>query len=248
MRKRLLKLGEGTMTEERQGLNLTLWGHSLQDYQEMFDISERELDRKKILDCCSGPASFNAEMQEKERDVVSCDELYGLDRVDMENYIVDVFQSMLVRISAHQDCFTWDKITSSDELTQLRQRGINKFLEDFSEGVSAGRYSTEGVTQLPFKDFSFDMALCPHYLFGNRSEQELEFHMAAILEMSRVANEVRIFPLITSAGEISPLLGPVMLQLEQQNFGVEVREVSFSFRKNANAMLRVWAQECVLAD
>jgi len=36
----------------------------------------------------------------------------------------------------------------------------------------------------------------------------------------------------------------VLLGLQQENFGVEVREVSCALYPEGNAMLRVWAQEC----
>ena len=38
-----------------------LWGRSLDEYIRMFDLQPDEL-KLSILDCASGPASFNAEM------------------------------------------------------------------------------------------------------------------------------------------------------------------------------------------
>lgn len=231
--------------KSNRSVNLTLWGHSLADCQAMFGLKESDLS-KKMVDCGSGPSSFNAEMHAQGYDIVSCDELYGLARPDMESYIVDSFQAMLTRLQQHEDCFNWDQITSIDEFAKRRQQGINQFLADFPEGVSKGRYFDSHLTQLPFENFQFEMALCSHHLFGNRAPEDLNSHLQAILEMCRVASEVRIYPIINSDAEVSPLMGELMANLHAQNIGVEIREVPFRFRKNGNAMLRVWIRDCVL--
>ncbi|OJY02973.1 MAG: hypothetical protein BGO90_02450 [Legionella sp. 40-6] len=62
--------------------------------------------------------------------------------------------------------------------------------------------------------------------------------------MARVAREVRIFPLIDKEGQTSELLGPVLLQLQKEQFGVEVREIDYHLHQAENAMLRIWAQKC----
>ena len=66
-----------------------------------------------------------------------------------------------------------------------------------------------------------------------------------ILEMARVAEEVRVFPLIDNrTGELSPLVGPVLMALQAQNFAVEVLEVPYKFQKNGNAMLKARTLIC----
>lgn len=223
--------------------DLMLWGHSLEDYREMFDLNDEDLT-KKILDCYPGPASFNAELHQQQHDITSCDEIFSLSHPNIENHIIDIFQSMLARVRQQENRFIWDKVGSIDELAKARQEGINTFLDDFDEGKQQQRYISAKLHDLPFDNFQFDLALCSHYLFGSRVNSSLEIHMAAILEMCRVATEVRIFPLLASTGEISPLVGPIMLQLQQNNLGVEIREVPYQIQKNGNAMLRIWALEC----
>ena len=95
---------------------------------------------------------------------------------------------------------------------------------------------------LPFTDFTFDLALCPYYLFSVEDSLPVEEYLRLIYELARVAKEVRIYPLINN-GLTSPHLGPVLLGLQQENYGVEVRDVTSSLLQ-ANAMLRVWAQQC----
>lgn len=99
---------------------------------------------------------------------------------------------------------------------------------------------------MPFDNFSFDFALSSHYLFADLDDQDVEFHLKVIKELARVAKEVRIFPLIDRHNQPSPFLGPVLLGLQQENFGAEVREVAYHLQPSGNAMLRVWAQQCEL--
>ena len=116
------------------------------------------------------------------------------------------------------------------------------FWSDFIQPVSCCPPSAHAA--LPFPDFAFDLALCPDYLFTDDDNQNIEFHLQQIIELARVAKEVRIFPLSDSQGQPSPLLGPVLLALQQDNFGIEVRDVTTVLHPKGSAMLRVWAQQC----
>lgn len=112
---------------------------------------------------------------------------------------------------------------------------------EFEKPVIRSEPMHNGV--LPFTDFTFDLALCPHYLFADEDSLRVDRHLQLIFELARVAKEVRIYPLINN-GLPSKLLGPVLLGLQQENYGVEVRDVTSSLQPNGNAMLRVWAQQC----
>ena len=60
----------------------------------------------------------------------------------------------------------------------------------------------------------------------------------------RVATEVRIFPLLNCHSEPSPSVAPLVMMLQDQGYGVEVREVPFALKPQGNAMLRIWARQC----
>lgn len=96
---------------------------------------------------------------------------------------------------------------------------------------------------LPFADFSFDLVLSAHYLFSTSNDQDAELHLRVLRELARVGKEVRVYPLEV-LGQISPMLGPVLLGLQHDNFGVEVRQVDYPSQSGGNAMLRVSAQQC----
>ncbi len=227
---------------ETQTMDLVLWAHSLDDYKEMFALTESELD-KPIVDCASGCSSFNAQMYAKGRQIVSCDPIYDLPLPALRQRVYQALSLMHQQIREQPEGFLWHRVGSLAALEKKHQEIAEQFLADFSIGHQQGRYQAESVTALSFIDHQFKLALCAHFLFGV-PELSLEFHIQAIQEMCRVASELRIFPLLGPDGEISSLLGPVMLTLQQKNYGVEVKQVPYHFQKNGNAMLRVWPTEC----
>jgi len=225
---------------------LVLWGHSLDDYREMFDLNDADL-KKSILECGAGPTSFNVEMQQRGTKVISSDEMYKAAQSELQDTIQHTFQATIKRLHEHHEDFVLDKDSEFDQLVKDRQAGIVKFLDDFDKGKGEGRYQASDLRALPFGDYQFELALCSHSLFGNRGEENEQDEIKAIEEMCRVAHEVRIFPLIDNEGTLSPFVGSVMLALQQDNLGVEIREVPYRLQKNGNAMMRVWAQECVIS-
>jgi len=142
------------------------------------------------------------------------------------------------------------------DLFGLSAADLNSHVLEYGRVASITQVSWDGFSQpvtccapdsngaLPFPDFAFDLALCPDYLFTDEENQNIDFHLKQILELARVAKDVRIFPLSDSQGLPSPLLGPVLLGLQQENYGIEVRDVSTLLHPKGSAMLRVWAQQC----
>ena len=85
----------------------------------------------------------------------------------------------------------------------------------------------------------FDLALCSHLLFLYSKHLDYAFHRSAVLEMLRVSQEVRIFPLLTLMLERSPHLAPLTVELRQAGYQVEVLQVAYEFQKGGNEMLVV---------
>ena len=69
---------------------------------------------------------------------------------------------------------------------------------------------------------------------------DFEFHLSAILEMLRVADEVRIFPLMTLNNVYSPHIKKVQEALEQKGYKSEIIQTEYEFQKGANEMLKVY--------
>jgi hypothetical protein len=116
---------------------------------------------------------------------------------------------------------------------------MEHFLQDLPAGLGEGRYREDALPRLRFGDVDFDLALCSHLLFLYSDTLSLEFHVASIREMCRVAGEARIFPLLGAYGEPSPHLVPAIGRLRELGYDVRRRRVPYEFLRGANEMLAV---------
>lgn len=220
-----------------------LWGHHVSEYKEMFDLSDASL-QAHLLEYGCGASAVNTELHQEGTVMVSVDPLFALTKPELIQQVTHDFNARAEQVLADQAQFNVESYGGMDAFLASRRAGMEAFFTDYNAGIAEGRYQALGHGALPFENFSFDLALSSHYLFTNAGDDAATGHLATIQELARVAKEVRIFPLIERAGTPSELLGPVLLGLQQANFGVEVREVSCALYPEGNAMLRVWAQAC----
>jgi hypothetical protein len=66
-----------------------------------------------------------------------------------------------------------------------------------------------------------------------------EFHRESLVELCRVAREVRIFPLLTLAGERSPYVDDNVTSRREAGYAVTIERVDYEFQRGGNQMLRV---------
>ena len=92
---------------------------------------------------------------------------------------------------------------------------------------------------LPFAAGEFDLAICSHFLFLYSEQIPLDIHQASLEELARVAEEVRIFPLLALGGAPSPYVEPVAERLEAMGLKVTIESVAYEFQRGGNQMLRV---------
>lgn len=116
---------------------------------------------------------------------------------------------------------------------------MNAFLGDYEQGKAQGRYVDAELPALPLRDASFDLALCSHFLFLYTTQLGEAFHRSAILEMCRVAGEVRIFPLLALGGQQSPYVEPNLHELRRLGFHADLETVPYEFQRGGNQMMRV---------
>lgn len=224
--------------------NVVPWGRSHSEYLRMFDLTLAELELK-ILDCGGGPASFNAEMnQQGYNNVISCDPVYQFSANEIARRIQATYPVIVEGLKADLDQYVWQgEITSATQLGKVRMAAMQQFLADFPEGKKSGRYVTAELPVLPFDRGQFDLALCSHILFTYSNLLDAAFHLHAILELCRVAREVRIFPLLDMSGEPSPHLSGTIMKLRQQGYQVQTRQVDYEFQRGGNQMLRILKME-----
>ncbi len=215
------------------------WGRSYDEFVRMFDLSPANL-ASTILDCGGGPASFAAELHAQGGRVVACDPIYSFSADDVRRRVAETYDTIVKANEEHRDKFHWKENGSPEQLGRRRMQAMEKFLEDFPAGSRDGRYRVAELPSLPFRDGEFDLALCSHLLFTYSDALSLEFHIASIRELCRVAKEARIFPLLPSfrVGH-SPHLGPLGRALSADRYVCEIKQVPYEFQKGGNEMLRV---------
>ncbi|MEB3336657.1 MAG: SAM-dependent methyltransferase [Leptolyngbyaceae bacterium] len=214
------------------------WGRSLKEYICMFALTPTDL-QSRILDCAGGPASFNAEMIQQGYSVISCDPIYQFTVSDIAQRIQQTYPVIVEGVTTHQEKYVWQEIKSPTELGQVRMNAMTQFLDDFPLGLEQGRYRTASLPVLDFQPRQFDLALCSHFLFTYSEHLSYDFHREAIATLCQVATEVRIFPLLTLSGEISPYLQPLIEHLTKQGYLVTIQSVLYEFQKGGNQMLQI---------
>ncbi len=212
------------------------WGRSYDEYIRFFDLGAHDLDRL-IIGCADGPASFNSELTASGGSVVSCDPLYRFTRDEIIARIEQCYPEIREQVGRNQELFVWDSVSSPEELAKIRHSAMRLFLADFVTGRQEGRYCDAALPYLPFSDDHFDLALCSHFLFYYTDIISESFHRAAILEMLRVAREVRIFPLVDLNGRMSRYRDAIAVDLNNDGFEVEIRTVPYEFIRGGNQVM-----------
>jgi hypothetical protein len=214
------------------------WGRSLEEYAQFFNLSQEDR-RKRILGCGDGPASFNTEMSKLGHQVVSVDPLYQFEVTDIAARFEDCFDDVIGQVSATPDRWNWDYHRNPEQLGQNRRRVMEAFLADFPSGLQSGRYRCAALPELPFDANEFDLVLCSHLLFLYSEHLSEDFHVRSVLELGRVAREIRIFPLLTLAQQRSPHLEAVTRSMRNNGWSVNFVSVRGGFQIGAGEMLHL---------
>ncbi|WOD38515.1 hypothetical protein [Nodosilinea sp. E11] len=214
------------------------WGRTLEEYKSMFSLSETDLNAK-ILGCGDGPASFNAEMTELGHSVVSIDPVYQFSAEQIEQRVRATYESIISQVKKNPSKYIWKDFQDADELGKARLNTMEKFLLDYEAGQKAGRYLNQSLPRLEFVDDQFELCVCSHLLFLYSEQLSLDFHIASVHELLRIAPEVRIFPLLKLDGKPSFYLDFILEDLSNKGYRAQVQSVAYEFQKGGNKMLRI---------
>jgi SAM-dependent methyltransferase len=230
------------MAKEFDLAGIVPWGRRLDEYRAFFALNDLDRSAKPILDVGAGPSSFAAEASETGFGVVAVDPLYAFDGPSIRARFEATRGRMMEGVRRAHERFDWSFYGSPEALERRRAAALEVFLGDYDSGRANGRYRVRSPPSLPFADTSFGLALCSHLLFLYSDELDLGFHLAAIVELLRVADEARIFPLADLAGTPSAHLPSVIAGLREQGLVAKLVPVPFEFQRGARQMLRVRAR------
>jgi hypothetical protein len=214
------------------------WGRSFAEYERMFALTGDDLKRQ-ILGCADGPASFNAEATKRNISVTSVDPLYAFCAQEIRGRIKEACPQVLKQTWQNRDDFVWNQFRSIEGLGWARLRAMARFLKDYPAGQGVGRYVMAELPKLPFEDESFELALCSHFLFLYSDQFSEQFHVDSVIELCRVADEVRIFPLLALGNQPSHHVTAVVQAAERLGRRARIEGVPYEFQRGGNQMLRI---------
>jgi len=218
------------------------FGRSMNEYERMFAFTLQDYF-KFIIAIADGPASFNAEMTAEGHQVFSVDPIYQFTTDEIKSRFDACVDNIIEQVRNTPDNWVWNYHKSPEDLRANREKAIALFLADFEKGKTEDRYV---VAELPtlepeeFPDRYFELALCSHFLFLYSDHLSYDFHLDSIRELCRLAEEVRIFPLLTLAQERSPYIDPIRSTLAEEGIKSEIVEVAYELQKGGNQMIKFW--------
>jgi SAM-dependent methyltransferase len=209
---------------------------SYDEYVAMFDLDPAMPG--SIVDCSAGVAGFAAGAGRRGARVVAVDPAYALSGDELARLGHDDLERGGAIASQFPDRFTFDWYGDPERRLKLRKGALAQFLVDLA--THPERYLAGQLPQLPFRDASFDLAVCSHLLFTWADQLGLDWHRAALLELTRVARQVRVFPTVMQgSGQPVPFWDELMSTLADAGLRVELRRVPYEFQIGANTMLVV---------
>ena len=206
------------------------------EYVAFFDLSAVSLAGKRVLDCSAGASSFVARLCRQGIDAVAVDPAYDLARDQLADVAGAGLRDGNAIAARFPGRFTWQWYGSVEARERMRARALAEFLLDLAEHPD--RYVAASLPTLPFADDAFDLAVCSHLLFTWADQLGIDWHLAALRELLRVAGEVRVFPtVLQGTGDPVPFWDPLIAQLRADGSIVETRQVDYEFQVGATTML-----------
>lgn len=215
--------------------NVVPWGRNLEEYIKIFKLTDSDLN-KQIVSFGDGPASFNSEMMQLNKKVVSLDPIYQFTKAELKQRIDETKETVIEQMKANQGNFVWKYIKNVSELEQIRMGAMSIFLDDFEKGKEQERYIYHELPNPTKYDSSdFDLGLSSHFLLLY-SQLGLEFHIQSIREMLRICKEIRIFPILNLNATKSEVLENIITHFNS-DFDVSIESSDYEFQKDGNKML-----------
>lgn len=213
-------------------------GRTYKEYLDMFLLTEKELQGKKVLDCPAGACSFTAAGNKNGLDVTACDIAYFHPAKDLKNKGLQDLSHAMAHMQKAKDNYVWDYFK---DIEQLQKHRLSALMECSADRLlSEKRYIPAALPFLPFADGEFDLLLSAHFLFMYADRLDYQFHIDTLNELLRVTKEeVRIFPLVDLEGNRYKYLEQLITWLDEKGCHTEEVAVAYEFQKNASTMLKI---------
>ncbi|WP_109505230.1 hypothetical protein [Nocardioides speluncae] len=223
---------------ERVG-ELVITPRPLADYRDMFLLTDDDLTAGPILDCPGGTSPFGAQVRRRGGTVVSVDPSYDVPRAELAERSAADLKTLMAWAAANPDNFDWSYLGGPGVVDRYWQTAAELFFTDFEP--DGERYVPALLPSLPFTDGQFRLALSSHLLFSYPEYLSFDDHLAGILELVRVtAHEVRIFPLVDTAGAPHPRFDDLLAALAEHGVSTEIRPARASYVAGGDQLLVCW--------
>lgn len=225
---------------EQMGVAMTC--RSFKEYEEMFMLEEYLLKKGKILDVASGGSSFVAELTKKEYDAIAADPLYRLSAEEMNTFGSKEIEIATQKLEKVEHLYDWDTYESLDLHNKIRFDSFQQFIDSYKQDVKKEKYIPASLPSLPFKEDTFSLILCNHFLFLYQEQFDYTFHLEAIKEMIRVTQEggvIRIYPIVDFKYQIYPHLDELIETLNTVGVRAKIQETKFRFLPSAHHYLQI---------
>lgn len=215
---------------------ILLTSRSFTEYVAFFDLDVDDLPRR-IVDVSAGASNFVAEAARRGVQALAVDPAYQDMRMAtrLHQSVADGAQL----IAAHSDHFVYDWYGTPARRAEMRHTAMEGFISDCQSHPD--RYQAAALPGLPLATGSYDLALCSHLLFTWANVLDELGHLAALIELARIADEVRVYPLVLQ-GNGTPVTFMDSLRTRLlKGFGIHssIERVPYEFQRGACHMLRL---------
>ena len=192
-----------------------------------------------MLDCSAGTSGFVAGARARGCDAVAVDPAYREPRDRLAETARAGAHGGSSLVADHRDRFSFAWYGTPERQRALRAAALDACLADRRR--CPDHYVAAALPRLPFADGSFHLALCSHLLFTWADVFDAAWHEAAIREMARVADEVRVFPLLhQGSGDPVGFLDALRDRLgAYAGLVTRVEKVHYAFQVGGDEMLVV---------
>ncbi len=214
---------------------LIITSRPFSDYQDMFLLTDADLVAGPILDCPGGASPFGAQVRARGGTVVSVDPAYRIPREELSARVSRDLGHSATWTAENAHNFDWDYLGSPDSLRRLFEVSADMFFADYLSDRQ--RYVAATLPELPFSCAAFRLAVCSHLLFCYPEFLTYDGHLAGLLELIRVADELRVYPLVDTCGRPYPKLDELRTALAEHGVRTEIRTAACTYIVGADQLL-----------